>query len=62
MAQKGENTPLNITYGHNDALVLVQFSRPVAVVGMNSKEVDDFVAGVTKARAMLAEHQTKKAN
>lgn len=57
MAQKLESGPLQITHGHTDTHVLVQFPRLVPNILLTPEQAEAFIAAVRGSMAKLAEHQ-----
>ena len=57
-----QDQPLNINYGHNGSLVVLQFTRTTAQIVLSIKQTDDMLEALQKVKAMLIEHQAKARN
>lgn len=57
-----QDGPLNIQYGHNGTLVVMQFTRATEHITLTPRQADDMIAALQKTKAMLAEHQARASN
>lgn len=65
MSQKGTNsaanTPIQITYGHDNTHVIVQFTQMINNNRMTEKQTRDMIGALENTLQKLAEHQQRAA-
>ena len=54
--------PLNISYGHNGTLLVMQFTRTTDHVTLTTRQADDMIAALQQVKVKLAEYQASQLN
>lgn len=60
MAQKLENIPLRIDYGHSTTHIVIKFNRSVEHVLLTPEQAQSMIDGITNAARMLEDFHAGK--